>query len=68
MKRLQKAQEEKATTKKPDGAALSFKEKVRLFAVEASESTPKAQVLEGPARDRRVGQAADDIFLHTSFT
>lgn len=42
MKRLQKAQEERAaTTKQPDGAKLSFKEKMKLFAVEAGESTPR---------------------------
>ena len=42
MKRLQKEQEEKATTKQPDGAKLSFKEKMRLFAVEAGEkNTPR---------------------------
>ena len=40
-KRLQKEQEEKATTKQPDGAKLSFKEKMRLFAVEAGEATPR---------------------------
>ena len=41
MKRLQKEQEEKATTKQQDGAKLSFKEKMRLFAVEAGETTPR---------------------------
>lgn len=41
-KRLQKAQEESAaTTKRPDGAKLSFQEKMRLFAVEAGEGAPK---------------------------
>ena len=41
MKRLQKEKEEAATVKAPDGAKLSFKEKMRLFAVEAGEGTPK---------------------------
>lgn len=41
MKRLQKEQEAKATSKQTDGAKLSFKEKMKLFAVEAGESTPR---------------------------
>ncbi len=40
-RRLQKAQEEKATAQQRDGAKLSFKEKMKLFAVEAGESTPR---------------------------
>ncbi|TRY77377.1 hypothetical protein TCAL_03845 [Tigriopus californicus] len=36
-----KAQEQKATEKSRDGAKLSFQEKMRLFAVEAGESTPR---------------------------
>lgn len=35
------AEDEKATTDKRDGAKLSFKEKMLLFAAEAGESTPK---------------------------
>jgi hypothetical protein len=42
-KRLLREQEEQRAqgTKQPDGAKLSFKEKMRLFAVEAGETTPK---------------------------
>ncbi|XP_040583955.1 afadin [Lepeophtheirus salmonis] len=41
-RRLQREQEEKAASaRNPDGANLSFKEKMRLFAVEAGEDTPK---------------------------
>ena len=41
MKRMQKAEEEKATTGKRDGAKLSFKEKMLLFASEAGENNPR---------------------------
>jgi len=41
-KRLQKAQEEKDTANRQrDGAKLSFQEKMKLFATEAGESTPR---------------------------
>ena len=42
-KRLLKAQEEKRAegTKRQDGAQLSFKEKMRLFALEAGEASPR---------------------------
>ena len=42
MKRMQRAEEEKATTNKlRDGAKLSFKEKMQLFATEAGENAPR---------------------------
>ena len=42
-KRLLKEQEAKRAegTKRQDGAQLSFKEKMRLFALEAGESSPR---------------------------
>ena len=42
-KRLLKEQEEKRAegTKRQDGAQLSFKEKMRLFALEAGEASPR---------------------------
>jgi hypothetical protein len=41
LKRMQKAEEEKASTGKRDGAKLSFKEKMQLFATEAGENAPR---------------------------
>ena len=62
LKRMQKAEEEKATTNKlRDGAKLSFKEKMQLFASEAGENAPrdKAKIskaqrnIEGEEPERR---------------
>jgi hypothetical protein len=63
MKRIQKEAEEKASASRTDGAKLSFKEKMKLFASEAGEAVPQdkskisraQRMIEGDYKDENNG-------------